>query len=63
MEQNTYQNTKKIDFLCRDCINCKTKNGETYCKEGYFTCTLKNDIIKTLIYSPIDFDCYEWEGV
>jgi len=58
MVQNAYLNTKKTNhFLCIECVNCKTKNGYVYCKEGYF----KEKNKKSLVYMPIDFDCYEWE--
>jgi hypothetical protein len=58
MAQKDCLNIKKINhFLCIECINCKTRNGLVYCKEGHFI-EKKN---KSLIYMPIDFDCYEWE--
>jgi len=56
--QNIYLNSNKNKhFLCIECVNCKTKNGLVYCKKKYFSEKSK----KSLIYVPIDFDCYEWE--
>lgn len=43
--------------ICKNCFNCKTRNGEIYCKEGNF----KEKSSKTIIYTPVDFDCCEWE--
>lgn len=43
--------------LCKDCCNCKTKNGKVFCKEGNFA----ENSDKSIIYIPFDFDCYEWE--
>jgi len=57
MVQNIYPNSKNSHFLCVECIRCKTKNNRIYCKEGHFDEKFK----KSLLYSPIDFDCYEWE--
>jgi len=45
--------------MCINCYNCKIKNEEVYCKEGYFK---KINIKKILLYTPFDFDCYKWES-
>jgi len=43
--------------LCIDCYLCKVKNGEIYCKEGYFS----EKVGRSIIYTAYDFDCCEWE--
>jgi hypothetical protein len=45
--------------LCRDCINCKTKDGEVYCKFGVFK--EKIDKLRPILHIPQDFNCTEYE--
>lgn len=45
-------------FMCKDCTHCKTKNGKISCKNGHF----ENLTYKEMcLFTPYDFDCYEWE--
>lgn len=57
LDQKHNRNSKSK--ICRDCFKCKTRKGEVYCKEGYF----KEKPNKSIIHTPVDFDCYEWEEV
>ncbi len=43
--------------LCKNCFNCKKKKNKVYCKIGYFK--ISADI--PIIYTPYDFDCYEYD--
>jgi hypothetical protein len=45
--------------LCVNCFLCKTKQGWVYCKKGCF----KEKIFpnKSIIYTPMDFDCEFYE--
>ena len=46
--------------LCKNCFNCKTSNKKIYCKMGYFD-NISEDT--TLIYTPYDFDCYDYDDM
>jgi hypothetical protein len=46
--------------LCVDCINCKKKKKKIYCKFGVWEI---EDIGRSILYTPFDFDCYYWESV
>lgn len=43
--------------LCKNCFNCKTSKKKIYCKSGYFN--VSDDT--AIIYTPYDFDCYEYD--
>jgi hypothetical protein len=57
MKKHIKSDTIKIR-LCTSCFNCKTKNGDIYCKLGVWKETSNNN---TILYSPFDFNCPEWE--
>jgi len=49
--------------LCTKCLHCILKNGKTqkvYCKKGYFKLVEMN---KALIFTPFDWDCFEYNEV
>lgn len=41
--------------LCKNCHNCKCKNGKIYCKEGFFQDKNDKDI---QTYIPEIFECF-----
>jgi hypothetical protein len=43
--------------LCTSCFNCKKKKNDIYCKLGVW----KEVNNKTILYTPFDFNCTEWE--
>ena len=54
--------------LCTSCYNCKRKNEKIYCKFGYKKPdgTFKRlweevDDGKTILHTPYDFNCPEYE--
>lgn len=54
-------NEKKVKIiLCKNCLNCKTKEGVIYCKKGYFENMSSN---KLLLLSPLDFECYDFDEI
>lgn len=53
------QEDKKIR-LCKDCFKCKTKGKLIYCKLGVWREIKSN---KTILYTPYDFNCNQWEDV
>lgn len=44
-------------ILCKNCFNCKIKNGKVSCKFGHFS----DEDLEFLLYVPSDFDCEEYE--
>lgn len=46
-------------LLCRNCYNCKKKDGRVYCSVGHFDVDEKNDL--PIIFTPYDFDCHEYD--
>jgi len=57
---------KTSDFkikLCKNCFNCKTSKKKIYCKLGYFNVSddTTNEFGCNIIYTPYDFDCYEYD--
>ena len=48
--------TAKI--ICTSCFNCKKKKGEVYCKLGIWK---EKDDDKSILHTPFDFNCTEWE--
>jgi len=46
--------------LCTSCFHCKTKNKKIYCKLGVWR--EEEDDYKTILHTPYDFDCPEWDG-
>ena len=50
--------TKKIIKLCTSCYNCKKKNGKVYCKLGVWE---EDDNGRTILHTPYDFNCPEYE--
>jgi hypothetical protein len=48
---------KDIIKLCIECFNCKTKKGTTYCKLGAW----EEKSNKSILHTPYDFNCPEWE--
>lgn len=45
--------------LCVNCFLCKTKLGMVYCKKGCFK--EKVSPSKSIIHTPMDFDCEFYE--
>ena len=43
--------------LCVNCFNCKTKNGDVYCKLGVW----KEKKGKSILHIPETFNCRLWE--
>jgi hypothetical protein len=46
--------------LCKKCIYCKIIKNVIYCRNGKFTNKVYSDII---FFTPILFDCEEYEEV
>lgn len=46
-------------LLCKNCINCKRKNGKIFCKEGNFYDINQRELE---ILTPFDFECVEFKG-
>jgi hypothetical protein len=44
--------------LCVDCFKCKTRKKKVYCKLGVWE-EIENG--KSILYTPFDFNCPEWE--
>jgi hypothetical protein len=44
--------------LCIECLLCKTIKGKFFCKNKNFSADSLNEIV---LYTPIDFDCTEFE--
>lgn len=44
--------------LCTGCFKCKKKKDDVYCKLGAWKEKYNN---KTILHSPYDFNCNEWE--
>ena len=51
------KNTLKLK-LCIDCFNCKKKKKKIYCKLGVWQ---EEDNGKTILHTPFDFNCTEYE--
>jgi len=58
------QKQKKSDIvkirLCTSCFNCKKKLNKIYCKFGVWS---EIDNGKTILHTPFDFNCNEWDEV
>lgn len=53
------QSKKNISIrLCTSCFNCKTKEKKVYCKLGVWE---EVDNGKTILHTPYDFNCPEYE--
>lgn len=59
MEINLDQKVEVEIELCVNCLNCKTRNGIIYCKEGFFKIKKGTPIT----YTPYEFDCFSYEEV
>lgn len=44
--------------LCINCFNCKKKGKKIYCKYGLWK---EVDKGKSILHTPYDFRCSEWE--
>lgn len=44
--------------LCTSCFNCKKKGKKIYCKIGVWK---EIDTKRSILYTPFDFNCTEWE--
>ena len=40
--------------LCKDCLHCRIKRKEIFCRKGYFD---KINVEKPILMTPYDFDC------
>ena len=56
MPETTKQ--EKYIKLCTSCFNCKQRNGKVYCKFGVWE-EINNG--KTILHTPFDFNCPEYE--
>jgi len=50
---------KNLDLrLCTSCFNCKKKMDDIYCKLGIWK---EKDNGKTILHTPFDFNCDQWD--
>ena len=56
--QNTIEEERSKIFLCTNCVFYKSDGKMVECEKDYFNSV---PIKKTFIYTPIEFDCWEYE--
>jgi hypothetical protein len=57
MQEDTYKYTSIK--LCKDCIHCKVRFKEVYCKEGFWQEKFIPN--RSILHSPTDFECRHYE--
>lgn len=56
--QHHIKESKSKSYLCTECCFCNTDGKQIECGKGYFNSIA---IKRATIYTPIDFDCWEYE--
>lgn len=57
MQHHTEELKSKL-YLCTECYFCCSDGKQLDCEKGYFNSI---PIKKATIYTPIDFDCWQYE--
>ena len=58
MQQHTGESKSSKSYLCSECYFYSTDGRLVNCDKGYFSSMA---IKKVTIFTPIDFDCWEYE--
>jgi hypothetical protein len=56
--QHPTEESKSKSYLCTECYFCCIDGAQIECEKGYFKPIA---IKKATVYTPIDFDCWEYE--